>query len=152
LRNTPAIGRISAITDPAVLAADPSRDTMLEPGDVIFIPQRPSTVAVLGQVMQPGNMMYNPKFTAADYIARAGGYGRFADNGRTFLVLPDGTAEQVETSWLNLDSQKIPPGSTLVVPRDITPFDLRQLLLDSVSVLSSLAVSAASLAVISRNN
>jgi len=152
LRTTPALGRISIVADPAELAANPSRDTMLEAGDVIYIPRRPSTVAVLGQVMQPSSLRFEPGFTAKEYIEKAGGYGQFADNSRVFLVLPDGSARRVETSWLDLDNPNIPPGSTIVVPRDTAPFDLRQTILDTAQVLSNLAIAAASIAVISRNN
>jgi hypothetical protein len=152
LRNTPAMGRISVIADPALLASHPSRDPMLEPGDVIYIPQRPSNVTVLGQVMQPGSFLFNSKTSAEDYIAMAGGYGQFADESLTFVVLPDGTARQISPSWLNFDDPNIPPGSTIVVPRDMAPIDLRQTILDITGILSQLAISAASLSVINNHN
>jgi hypothetical protein len=151
LRNTKPLGRISIIADPALLAATPSRDPLLEPGDVVYIPQRPSTVTVLGQVMQPGTFQFSSKLTAKSYIDLAGGYGQYADDSLTFLVLPDGTARPLKTSWLDLNDPDIPPGSTIVVPRDLSPIDTRQILLDVTSLLSSLAISAASLAVISHN-
>ena len=50
LRTQPAIGRISVTADPSVLAAKPELDPLLEPGDVVYVPQRPTTIAVLGQV------------------------------------------------------------------------------------------------------
>lgn len=149
LRNTKPLGRISIIADPALLAATPSRDPLLEPGDVVYIPQRPSTVTVLGQVMQPGTFQFSPKLNAKSYIDLAGGYGQYADDSLTFLILPDGTARPLRTSWLDFNDPDIPPGSTIVVPRDLSPIDTRQILLDVTSLLSSLAISAASLAVIS---
>jgi protein involved in polysaccharide export with SLBB domain len=124
---------------------------LLEPGDVIYIPQRPSTITVLGQVMQQGSFTFDPKMSAADYIARAGGPGEFADTSLMFLILPDGTAKRVESSWFNFDAESIPPGSTIVVPREATILDTRQILFDTLGVLQNLAVSAASLAVITRN-
>jgi protein involved in polysaccharide export with SLBB domain len=151
LKATPALGRISIIADPALLATDPSRDPLLEPGDVIYIPQRPSTVTVLGQVMQQGSFSFDPKKSPKDYVAEAGGEGEFADSSLTFLILPDGTARRVESSWLSLNSESVPPGSTIVVPRESTILDTRQILFDTLGVLQNLAVSAASLAVISRN-
>jgi polysaccharide biosynthesis/export protein len=45
----------------------------------------------------------------------------------------------------------LPPGSAIVVPRDVTPLDTRQLILDISGILSQLAVSVASLAVIDHN-
>jgi protein involved in polysaccharide export with SLBB domain len=152
LRHATAAGRISVVADPAVLLSHPDRDPILDPGDVIYIPSRPSTVTVLGQVMQPGSFLFSPKASADDYISLAGGYGQVADESRAFIVFPDGTARQVDSSWLNLDAPNIPPGSTIIVPRDIAPIDLRQTILDISGVLSQLAISAASLSVINHGN
>lgn len=150
LRNQQALGRISVIADPAVLATRPQVDPLVENGDVLFIPQRPSTVTVLGEVMNSTSFPSEPNMSVQEYVDRAGGYSQFADDSLTFVVLPDGTARQVEKSWFKLGSDSIPPGSTIVVPKDINPFDLRQLLVDSSQILGQLAIAAASLAVLSK--
>jgi polysaccharide export outer membrane protein len=151
LRNQQPLGRVSIVADPSVLASRPDLDPLLEPDDVIYIPQRPSTISVLGQVMQPGSFPYRPGESVADYIGRAGGYGRSADSGQTFVVLPDGTARKVEQSWLRFDAAAaLPPGSAIVVPRDLAPFDLRQTVIDVSQILGQLAVTVASIAVISK--
>jgi len=150
LRTQKALGRISLIADPSILAANPSHDPLLETGDVIFIPQRPSTVAVLGEVMQPGSYSYQPGMTVADYVKKAGGYAQFSEDDLTFIVQPDGSARKVENSWLHYDATALPPGSAIVVPRDLAPVDVRQLALDITSILSSFAVTAASLAVLAK--
>lgn len=151
LRTQKPLGRISVVADPSLLLARPNLDPLLEPGDVIYIPQRPSTVTVLGQVLQPGSFPYEARTSVEDYLEDAGGYAQYADESMTFVVLPNGKAEKVETSWLNVNSQEIPPGSTIVVPRDLRPYDSRQLILDVTQIMSQLAISAASLAVLSRN-
>jgi polysaccharide export outer membrane protein len=149
LRSQPAVGRISITADPSILASKPELDPLLEPGDVVYVPQRPSTVAVLGQVAQPGNFPYRSGLTMADYISQAGGYSSTSDESMTFIVLPDGSARKIQTSWLNFGGEgSLPPGSTIVVPRDVTPLDTRQVILDVSSIFSQLAVSAASLAVL----
>lgn len=150
LRNQQALGRISVVADPAVLATRPQVDPLVENGDVLFIPQRPSTVTVLGEVMNSTSFPSEARMSVQDYVDRAGGYSRFADDSLTFVVLPDGTARQVEKSWFKLGSEAIPPGSTIVVPKDINPFDFRQLLVDSSQILGQLAIAAASLAVLSK--
>jgi len=150
LRNQKAVGRIAIVADPSMLASKPELDPLLEPGDVVYIPQRPTTVSVLGQVMQPGSFPYRPGLTLGDYIDMAGGYAATSDNSLTFVVLPDGSARRVQKSWLSFDAQSLPPGSTIVVPRDVTPLDTRQLILDVSQIFSQLAVSIASVAVISR--
>jgi protein involved in polysaccharide export with SLBB domain len=151
LKTTQALGRISVVADPATLAADPTRDPLLEPGDVIFIPQRPSTVTVLGQVNQPGTFIFSANASVDDYINRAGGYNALSDKSLTFVILPDGTARPVDSSWLSFSSESLTPGSTIVVQRDVAPIDTRQLILDVAGIMQSLAVSAASLAVLHNN-
>ena len=150
LRNQKGLGRIAIAADPSVLAANPQLDPLLEPGDVVFIPQRPSTVTVLGEVMQPGSYTYQRGMKVADYIKQAGGYAQYSDEDLTFLVLPDGSARKIETSWLSFDAATLPPGSSIVVPRDLAPLTARQILLDVTGIFSSFAVTAASLAVLAK--
>lgn len=150
LRNQQALGRISIVADPSVLASNPAQDPLLEPGDVIYIPQRPSTISVLGQVLQPGSYPYKPGESLGDYIARAGGYASTADESQTFVVLPDGSARRIERSWLSFRAENLPPGSAIVVPRDVTPLDLRQTIIDVSQIFSQFAVAIASVAVLSR--
>lgn len=151
LRNTTPLGRITVTADPALLASSPSHDILLESGDVIYIPQRSSTVSVMGEVLQPGAFPAQANMSVKDYLNRAGGVSQLADDSLTFVVLPDGTARQANLSWLNFDNPSIPPGSTIVVPRNAAILDTRQIILDITSIFRDLAVGAASLAVISRN-
>ena len=148
LRNQQAVGRVSVVADPAALAANSSQDPLLEPGDVLFVPQRPYTVSVLGQVLQPGSVPFRPNMSASDYIAQAGGYSQFADKSETFVVLPDGSARQVERSWLDFGGDEIPPGSTVFVSRDISGFDLHEIIVDTTAIFTQLATSAAIVAVL----
>ena len=150
LQNQLAVGRISVTADPSMLAARAELDPLLEPGDTIFIPQRPSTIAVLGQVMQPGNFLYRSGQSVEDYVRMAGGYSATSDSSLTFVILPDGSARRLERSWLNFDHDALPPGSSIVVPRDVTPLNSRQLILDVSQILSQFAVSIASVAVLSK--
>jgi len=151
LRNQRALGRIAISADPSVLAANPALDPLLEADDVIYIPQRPSTISVLGQVMQAGSFPYLAGATVDDYLARAGGYSGLADKGQVYIVLPDGTARRLEKSWLRFGATtSLPPGSAIVVPRDVTPLDLRQTIIDVSQILSQLAISIASVAVLSK--
>ncbi len=150
LRTQKALGRIAIAADPSVLAANPQLDPLLEAGDVIYIPQRPSTITVLGEVMQPGSYTYQPGLSVADYVRKAGGYAQFSNESHTFAVMPDGSARKVEVSWLNFDTLSLPPGSSIVVPRDLAPLSARQITLDTTGIFSSLAVTIASLAVLAK--
>jgi polysaccharide biosynthesis/export protein len=150
LRNQQPVGRISFVADPSILAAHPERDPMLEPGDVIFIPQRPSTVTVIGEVMQPGSFAFNGDNSADDYIKMAGGFGRYADETHSFIVYPDGTATAMDTSWLKFEHAQIPPGTVIFVPKDILPTNWVVLTATLGEILKDFAVSAASLAVLNQ--
>ncbi len=149
IRNQKGLGRMVVTADPTILASNPSLDPLLEPNDVIFVPQRPFGVAVLGEVLQPGNIPFRANMSVSDYIESAGGYSRFADEGVTILVLPDGSARRAEQSWFHFGSEVVPPGSTIFVARDVSGVDLHQSLLDFTQIASQLAVSAASLALLS---
>ena len=150
VRNSPALGRITVMADPVLLATNPGRDPLLEDGDSLFIPARPTEVTVIGEVMNRSSFASDPNMSVEDYIGRSGGYGRNADTGLTFVVLPDGTSRKVERSFLSMGEAKLPPGSVIVVPRDVNPFNLRQTTLDITQILSQVAITAASLAVLSR--
>jgi protein involved in polysaccharide export with SLBB domain len=151
LRTQRGLGRISVVADPAILAVKQSENPLLEAGDVIYIPQHPSTVSVLGEVMQPGSFTYNRKMSAGDYLAKAGGFSGFANGDLTYIILPDGSAQKYETSWLPNGGQSVPPGSVIVVPRDISPFSWQDFLINSSTIFSQLAIAGASLAVLSQN-
>ena len=145
------LGRVTIAADPAVLAANPSLDPLLEPGDVVFIPSRPYSVSVLGEVLQAGSVPFRSGMTVSDYIDQAGGYSQFADESETFLVLPDGSARRVETSWFNFGGGgDIPPGSTIFVAKEIAPLNLHLLIVETTQIFSQLATTAAALAVLSK--
>lgn len=149
LRTQPALGRITVTADPSILAVHPELDVAMEGGDVLYIPKRPSTITVTGEVLNTGSFTYKNDMSVKDYIAMAGGTRETADEGRTFVVLPDGTARPVEESWLTFNNnQIIPPGSTIVVPVAVAPFNFMATLTNITnltSLVSSLAITAVSL-------
>ena len=143
-------GRIAVTLDPKALAAHPELDLVMEPGDQIFVPRRPSSVVVAGEVMSAGGIQYRSDRSVADYVALAGGVTEIADDDHMFVIQPDGTALQVSgQSWLS-DPPKLEPGSVVVVPRRLRHFTWDTVLEDVVQVGSQLAITAASLAIISR--
>ena len=150
LRNAPAVGRVVVEADPLVLAARPELDFVLEPGDRLYIPKRPSHVTVTGDVLNPGSVMFTSGLEAEEYIRRVGGLTPNADDGNAFVVLPNGEAIPLRLGAWSGEEVQIPPGSTIVVPRDPRPFDFLTLTRSITSLVSDLAISAASIAVISR--
>jgi protein involved in polysaccharide export with SLBB domain len=152
LRQMPALGRIVITADPAVLAVKPELDFVLQPGDTLFVPKRPSTVTVSGEVLNPGAFQYRRGLPYSDYVKMAGGAMQSADDGRTFVVFPDGSSAPIDSGWLSFGgNEEVPPGSTIVVPRDLRPFNWSEFLKDATQIVSQLAITAASLSVISSN-
>lgn len=153
LLHQPALGRITVTADPTILAVKPELDTLLQPGDFIYIPKRPSTVAVSGEVLNPGSFQYRPDMTFDDYIDQAGGYSAVAEDDETFIILPDGSARTPSSGMFSfLANDPIPPGSTIVVPPNPAPFNTMVFLTQLTQIMSQVAISAASLAVLGRGS
>ncbi|PPR78025.1 MAG: Polysialic acid transport protein KpsD [Alphaproteobacteria bacterium MarineAlpha2_Bin1] len=151
LNTAPATGRMVIEADPTVLISKPELDVILEPGDLLFIPRRPSSVLVTGDVLNPGAMQFFPGKSVGEYVNSAGGYQRSADRNKVFVVLPNGSAQPAGNFFFQYAEAQVPPGSTVVVPKDATPFDAFNLTREVSQVFSQLAVAAAALKVIAGN-
>ena len=129
---------------------DPLKNFRVQGGDSIYIPERPESVTVVGEVLNASTLSYNPSFNANDYINRSGGLNESADRGRIFIILPDGQSSIVKRSLFASGSRNsILPGSTIVIPRDSRPLDAVNLTQIITPILADLATSAAAIAVLS---
>ena len=88
MQNAKPIGRVVVEADPTVIAARPLSDIRLEPDDEIYIPKRPSSVTVTGQVLSAGSVSFKPGSSARDYIDNAGGFTPYADEGQALWFIP----------------------------------------------------------------
>jgi polysaccharide biosynthesis/export protein len=149
--STEALGRVVIEADPNVLSVRPELDSVLEPGDRIFMPKRPNSVLVIGDVLNPGALQFIAGTKADAYVNQAGGMRQSADEDRMFLVYPNGVAQPISVSVWNYNPVQVPPGSTLVVPMDPVPLDIFTFAKDMTTLISQLAITAASLAVIGSN-
>jgi protein involved in polysaccharide export with SLBB domain len=153
LLHQPALGRITVTADPTILAVKPELDTLMQPGDFIYIPKRPSTVAVSGEVLNPGSFQYRPDMSLDDYIALAGGYTQVAEDDETFVIMPDGSARTPSSGVMSFfGSDPIPPGSTVVVPPNPAPFNWIVFATQISQIFSQVAIAAAGLAAVSHSN
>ncbi len=150
LRQARAAGRMVVEANPVILAGRPDLDVLLEPGDLIAMPKRPNEVTVVGAVLNPGSLQFATGWRSKDYVQAAGGEQRFADGGRAFVVLPNGQSSPAGLGSWQAGGPPIPPGSTVVVPQDPSPYETWGLLRDVTQVLSQIALSSAALAVIVR--
>ncbi len=150
LRQARAAGRMVVEANPVILAGRPDLDVLMEPGDLIAIPKRPNEVTVVGSVLNPGSLQFATGWRAHDYVRAAGGQQRFADGSRAFIVLPNGQSSPAGLGAWQMGGPPIPPGSTVVVPQDPSPYESWGMLRDVTQVLSQIALSSAALAVIVR--
>lgn len=141
LKEADAVGRITVEADPASLQADPAQDILLEAGDKIYIPKRPLTVRVAGEVLSPAALQFRQGKDPIEYIREAGGTTYYADKDRSFVIYPDGSAQPLSVSMWNHSSTFIPPGSTIIVPRDPKPFDFLESAGRVSQILANLAIS-----------
>ncbi len=87
-------------------------DLMLEDGDIIVVPPRRDTVAVVGSVVRPGAVPFRPGLKARDYIEAVGGQAEDAAVNRTVILSPNGSASREKSKGT------IEPGDVIVVPSD----------------------------------
>ncbi|PZO86551.1 MAG: polysaccharide biosynthesis/export family protein [Micavibrio aeruginosavorus] len=141
LKDAKAVGRITVQADPSILAADPEQDILLESGDRIYIPRRPLTVRVGGEVLSPAALQFRKGKGADDYIDEAGGTTYFADSDRAFVVYPNGSAKPLAVSAWKQGITMIPPGSTIIVPRDPKPFNFLEGAETITTILANIALT-----------
>lgn len=142
LKSAEVLGRITVEADPALLEAHPDQDILLESGDKIYIPKRPLTVRVAGEVLSPAALQFRTGKNPRDYINEAGGFAYNADQDRSFVVYPDGSAQPLSVSAWNYKAAMIPPGSTIIVPRDPKPLTFMDGAKDLSQILANLATAA----------
>jgi polysaccharide biosynthesis/export protein len=145
------LGRLVMETDPTVLQVRPEFDIVLQAGDKIFMPKRPSSVLVIGDVLNPGAMQFVAGTKVDEYVQQAGGVQQSADEDRMYLVYPNGVAQPVSVSVWNYNPVQVPPGSAIVIPKDPMPINLFEFTKEITSLISQMAITAASLAVIGNN-
>lgn len=153
ISNAEPTGRLVSEFDPSAIKSDLSLNTILEDGDVIYMPRLRNTVTVMGQVLNPVTVPYNPSFSLDDYILAAGGFKDRADENKTYAILPNGISIDPGNSFINFSSgsNKIVPGTTILVPRQARPLDGLSLVEVLTPILANLSVTAASIAAISNN-
>lgn len=116
LRRDRGFARLPVAVDMPTRRRFPDRDLLLRQGDVLFIPQRPGLVAVIGAVKSPGAVAFSTGDLADDYLARAGGLLEGASQEAAGVYLPSGELRELAISPWKYQPQNVPPGSVIVVP------------------------------------
>ena len=148
LRTEEPLGRMVVNLDTLALKTDPIINFKVQNGDELYIPRRPSSVSIVGEVLNSASVGFNPDLSVDGYISLAGGLKDSADEDRIFIILPDGKSQLVRQSIFG-SSKEVMPGSTIVISRDPRPFDAISLTQIVTPILADLATSAAAIAAIS---
>ncbi|MEG2612886.1 MAG: capsule biosynthesis protein, partial [Alistipes sp.] len=86
-----------------------SADIILQPGDVITVPEYNGTVQIIGSVLYPNAVAFEQKKKLEQYVNAAGGYSQLARKKKVFVLYMNGTAATGRKA-------KIIPGCKIVVP------------------------------------
>jgi protein involved in polysaccharide export with SLBB domain len=149
LRQIRANGRIVLELAPDRAQLRDVPDIVLEDGDRLLVPSRPTTVSVMGSVYNQSSFLYRSEERVPDYIARAAPT-RGADTGGTYVIRADGTVVSARSGFFqtSLDGGRLMPGDTIVVPEDLEKFGWTKDLKEWATIFYQFALGAAAVKVL----
>ena len=121
-----------------------NNDIVLEDDDSLKVPQKPSTVLVLGSVRNPTAVLHLEDKDVQYYLNRAGGLAPQAAQKEIYLVKADGSAI---AGFLKL--RDIEPGDVIITPPDTSiKTDKLDLMKSLATIAGQIAITMASLVTI----
>jgi protein involved in polysaccharide export with SLBB domain len=124
---------------------------IVEDGDRLYVPPRPTSVGVFGSVFNTGNYLHTVGRGVNDYVMLAGGPTRGADDSSIFVVRANGSvvSNMQGGNWFSrrdkLNELKAEPGDTIFVPEEINKTTVTQVAKDWSQIFFQLAVGYAGL-------
>jgi polysaccharide export outer membrane protein len=101
-------------------------EIIVESGDSVFIPKFSDTIAVVGEVYEPGTFKIRQGASLQDYIKTAGGETTFALSRNTYLLKADGSVRFARAGLLKRlgsfggdSTGRVEPGDVIVVPTNL---------------------------------
>lgn len=149
MRQIKPSGRVVLGVNSASVDLEHLPDIQIENGDTIYVPTKPSTVDVIGQVYNPATFMYKPNATVNDYIKMAGTENQFADTSNEYVLRADGTLySRQQSGWFGgFNGQTLNPGDAVIVPQQIQFGGTVQNLINWTQVLANFGTAAAAITV-----
>ena len=144
-------GRVMAEFDVDLLSENKNLDTTLEDGDQIIIPYISQQVYIYGEVNNIGTVRYEPGKSVSYYLENSGGIVDTADSKNIYVVHPNGKTVRLDRyssrlSFINsAENISVYPGTIIFVPRKSSLKNPAQIASIWSPVISSLALSLASL-------
>jgi protein involved in polysaccharide export with SLBB domain len=147
-----ATGRIVLEIGPTQSGADSFPNIELEDGDSLVVPNKPSTVSVVGAVYNQNSLIFHNNRRVGDYLKLSGGGTGDADMKHLFVIRADGSVlSRVNTSrtWSGgLESMRALAGDTVVVPSRLDKGAGMRAFRDWSQVISQLGLGAAAINVL----
>lgn len=150
-KNIEPQGRVVTEFSEEKLIANPDLNYKLTPGDKIHVPYMKKIIYTFGEILNPGTLVFNEDLDLEDYINKSGGFNEYADKSSIIIIHPNGESERIRFRTFTNNKSNLYPGSVIYVPRDLKQIDGIELGSVMAPIISSLAISLASLNSISNN-
>lgn len=152
MRKTQATGRV-VLEIPSAESAQMKDlpDMVLDDGDRLVVPTKPSVVNVMGMVYNENAFIYRPGKSVGEYIDQAGGPTRDADESRMYVLRADGSVVSAQSSnsiFSAFSGGMLMPGDAVVVPEMLDKFSFTKELRDWSQIFYQFALGVAGLKVL----
>ena len=125
-------------------SSETTKNFTLKDGDSIVIPSMSYEVVVQGEVLNSSSFIFDKSMSYKDYIQAAGGFSDYADKRSVFIIKSNGLSVLAGSSVFS-GQEKIEPGDTIVVPRNLDQLEPLPLISMATKIIADIAFSAASL-------
>jgi protein involved in polysaccharide export with SLBB domain len=129
---------------------------LLEDGDRLYVPPKPTTVGVFGSVFNTGSFLFNEGRSVDDYLRLAGGPVKGADERSIFVVRINGqvlSGRQFGGTWLSkgkIGDIPAEPGDTVFVPENLDKISYTLVAKDWTQILYQFGLGIAGIASVLR--
>lgn len=137
-------GRVSGNFSPG---SEVTKSFTLQDNDQIYVPKISYVYSIQGEVLNPGNFIFDQDLTYKELLNKSGGLLKSASKSEVFVIKADGTSFLLGRNLNNRDISPS-PGDVIVVPKDLGRSNLLPIITASTRIISDLAFSAASINVL----
>jgi protein involved in polysaccharide export with SLBB domain len=115
-------------------------DAVLQDGDTLSVPKEPQEISVIGEVYNPGAVVFQGDQKVRDYIGLTGGYTDYAKKGDVFVVQANGFTVSKESSNGSVEKMTLRPGDAILVPQEVERSATVRTTRDIIDILFKTAV------------
>jgi len=142
MRAAKSLGRMVTRVDALDKFKGSLYDIELEDRDSLIIPAQPNSIQVMGSVYNSTAFIYQSNASISNFLEKAGGTTRYAEEKDIFILKVDGSAVARRQSGMFFMSSKLDPGDTIVVPEKIERIAWMKEIKDMTQILYQIAVTA----------